>query len=138
MTDTTTPHDLNTVEREWIFTFGFGHVHPVTGESLARKYVKIRGTVETSRDEMVRRYGRKWATQYFSEERAGVKRYGLTEYMGDMTIEDMVDELTYRSYAHNRALAPDVPAARWASVFKGAAMLETRYQREIAAKKAGA
>ncbi len=73
---------LATEEREWIFTFGFGHSHPETGESLGRKYVRVRGTCATSRVEMERRFGRAWAFQYPTEEMAGVTKYGLSEYRG--------------------------------------------------------
>ena len=70
------------VNREWIFTFGFGHCCPKTGERLRNKYVRIRGTVATSRGEMERRFGRAWAFQYPNEIRAGVEKYNLTEYFG--------------------------------------------------------
>lgn len=63
----------------WIFTFGFGHTHPITGESLAKCYVVIHGTNYEARDEMVRRFGYKWAFQYPSEEKAGVEKWSLRE-----------------------------------------------------------
>jgi len=63
----------------WIFTFGFGQTHPVTGERLAGKYVSIDGDVNTSRETMVRYFGQKWAMQYPTAEAAGVEKYGLTE-----------------------------------------------------------
>jgi len=66
--------------REWIFTFGFDHVHPVTGGSLAKRFVRIRAEdAEAARWEMVRRWGLKWSFQYETEEQAGVARWGLTE-----------------------------------------------------------
>jgi len=65
---------------EWIFTFGFGHVHPLTGESLANRFVRIRAVnAEEARHEMVRRWGLKWAFQYDSEDKAGVARWNLKE-----------------------------------------------------------
>jgi hypothetical protein len=65
---------------EWIFTFGFGHVHPVSGESLARRYVRITARdAEAAREEMHRRWGNRWAFQYATEEAAGVARWGLRE-----------------------------------------------------------
>ncbi len=63
--------------RDWIFTFGFDH--ELAGESLARRFVRIRGTHEEARAEMLRRFGRKWAFQYESAEAAGADRYNLTE-----------------------------------------------------------
>lgn len=64
---------------QWIFTFGFGHVHPVTGESLANCYVVITGDVNTSREAMARLFGLKWANQYPSKEAAGVEKYRLRQ-----------------------------------------------------------
>lgn len=46
---------------EWIFTFGVGHKH-------AGHYVRIKGTYEDARAEMMRRYGRAWAWQYSIKE----------------------------------------------------------------------
>lgn len=42
----------------------------------------------------------------------------------------LVDELTYRCYAHNRGLDPSVTPEAWAKVFPNAAAMEERYQRE--------
>lgn len=50
----------------WFFTFGFGHTHPLTGESLANKGIRFEGTYESARSEMVERFGIKWAFQYAS------------------------------------------------------------------------
>ena len=65
---------------EWIFTFGFGHTHPKTGESLANTFVRIAAAdSEAAREEMYRRFGQKWSFQYDSEQKAGVEKYGLRE-----------------------------------------------------------
>lgn len=64
-------------EQEWFFTFGFGHVHPVTGESLANCYTTIMGDVNTTRALMAEKFGNKWAFQYPSREAAGVEKYNL-------------------------------------------------------------
>lgn len=63
--------------KDYYFTFGFGHVDPGSGLSLANCYTVIRGTFNSARDEMVARYGNKWAFQYGSAEEAGVERWGL-------------------------------------------------------------
>lgn len=68
------------VKSEWIFTFGFGHLHPETGEKMADRYVRIPGEFDQARETMVRRFGLKWAFQYGSEDEAGVSRFGLTEF----------------------------------------------------------
>lgn len=41
----------------WYFTLGHGHEH-------FPGYVKIYGTFESARDEMIRRHGQKWCWQY--------------------------------------------------------------------------
>ena len=63
--------------REWIFTFGFAHTHPKTGEPLRGRFVRITGTFESARVEMIRRFGQAWAFQYASEAEAGVAQYHL-------------------------------------------------------------
>lgn len=50
-----------------------------------------------------------------------------------MTATEMVDDLTFTAYAHNRDLAPEISPERWAKVFPNAAAMEERYQRERAA-----
>lgn len=47
--------------RWWVFTFGCGHRN-------RGHYVRIYGTFEGARAEMVRRYGREWAFQYTQEQ----------------------------------------------------------------------
>jgi hypothetical protein len=69
----------NPSEQEWFFTFGFGHCDPVSGESLAKCYVRITGSFELARQHMYNAYGNKWAFQYASAEKAGVERYQLRE-----------------------------------------------------------
>lgn len=71
--------DVSQPTQDWIFTFGFGHAHPQTGESLANCFIRIRGTRADARREMDRRFGQKWAFDYESEERAGVQKYNLRE-----------------------------------------------------------
>jgi hypothetical protein len=63
--------------QDWIFTFGGGHWHPLTGESLVNRYVVIAGTCDSSRELMVRIFGQAWSNQYASAEDAGVGRFGL-------------------------------------------------------------
>ena len=59
--------DFIAVEQSWIFTFGSSH-------GYANCYIKIWGTINTARDEMIRLFDSRWAFQYSSEEAAGVKR----------------------------------------------------------------
>lgn len=65
--------------REWIFTFGYGQHHPLTGAPLDGHFVRISGTFSEARAAMVARFGTQWSFQRLSEEDAGVKRFGLTE-----------------------------------------------------------
>ena len=60
------------MEENWIFTFGSSHPHP-------NKFVKIFGSWESARDEMVRRYGNKWAFQYPEHMEKEIKRFFITE-----------------------------------------------------------
>lgn len=53
-----------------------------------------------------------------------------------MSPEAIVDELTYRNYAHNRALAPHITPQRWARIYPRADELEARYQAEQAINRA--
>lgn len=60
------------------YTFGWGHTHPETGESLANYYVIVKGlSAEHCRAEMLNRFGSSWAFEYSTPERAGVDRFGL-------------------------------------------------------------
>ena len=46
--------------------------------------------------------------------------------------QHLVDELTYRSYRHQREIAPQISPKRWESVFQNVSQMEARYQKEIA------
>ena len=58
--------------RDWYFTFGFGGPN-------ANKYLKLNGTLESTRFAMMNRFGSAWAFQYPSAEAAGVDKFKLTE-----------------------------------------------------------
>jgi hypothetical protein len=45
-------------------------------------------------------------------------------------IAALIDELSYRSYAHNREQAPHISPQSWAKVVPNAEQMEERYQRE--------
>ena len=75
----------------WIFTFGYGQRDPLTGDSLADRFVEVKladiglsGAVEAARLRMLARFGGEerggnWAFDYPDRETAGVDQYGLTE-----------------------------------------------------------
>jgi len=69
------PHE----ERDWIFTFGHGHVHPETSEPLAERFLRVAGTWLSSRQRVLSHFGQKWSMQYATEKAAGVGEYGLVE-----------------------------------------------------------
>jgi hypothetical protein len=66
-------------EHEYLFSFGFGHKHPKTGEPLRGCYVRIRGTLDSSREKMFKAFGSDWCFQYLSPSEAGVEVYGMRE-----------------------------------------------------------
>lgn len=48
-----------------------------------------------------------------------------------MTPTQIVSELTYINYAHNRSISPEVSPERWTKVYGARAQaMEERYQRE--------
>jgi len=48
-----------------------------------------------------------------------------------MTARQIVDELTYINYAHNRRISPHVTPERWAELFPNAQAMEARFQTEL-------
>lgn len=63
----------------WVFTFGFGHVDPKTGDPLGNCYVVIDGTFDEARATMRRHFGYQWSMQYANEHEAGVGIFALTQ-----------------------------------------------------------
>lgn len=47
-----------------------------------------------------------------------------------MSAHPIIDELTFRRYAHNRMRAPEVSPERWAKIFTNGPAMEERFQRE--------
>lgn len=45
-----------------------------------------------------------------------------------------MDELTFRSYAHNRMMFPDVQPERWATIFQNVPAMEERFLKNFIAK----
>lgn len=44
---------------------------------------------------------------------------------------NLIDELTYRSYARNRTLNPNIKPKEWTLGFSNVPAMEERYQRDI-------
>jgi hypothetical protein len=84
--------------KEWIFTFGPGHVYPGTEESLANAFVRIAGSYYEARGLMFSVFGPKWAHQYATEEEAGVERFGLTEL--DVDFSDAIHPMARERVEH--------------------------------------
>lgn len=72
--------DKEMVERkqDWFFTFGVNH--PL----FRKKYVKLHGTCDETRDIMIECFGKKWAMQYLSLEKVNPNKWGLTEMEVDI------------------------------------------------------
>ncbi len=50
--------------------------------------------------------------------------------------QDILDELTYIDYAHNRRVAPDVPPDRWQRIYGPTVKhMEARFQAENMARE---
>ena len=65
------PSDIEPVER--VFTFGYGHIDPRNGVSLADKCAVIRAkTAADCRKLMIECFGRMWTFEYESIEAAGI------------------------------------------------------------------
>ena len=60
-------------------------------------------------------------------------------YEGELIsgLSRQVDELTYRSYAHNRRISPAVAPERWGKLFANAEAMERRFQSENAGDDSG-
>lgn len=66
--------------QDWFFTFGYDHFHPVTGESLDKRYVRVHGTCDSTRLDVLAVFGRAWSSQYTSEQKPRrIDKYNLTE-----------------------------------------------------------
>lgn len=52
-----------------------------------------------------------------------------------MNAEDLILNLTYINYAHNRTISPDVTPERWGRIYGVQAVeeMEERYQRDLSA-----
>lgn len=59
-----------------VFTFGYGHTEPVTGEPLAETYALVLAdTAERCRQIMNDRYNRQWSQEYLSLDEASVGKW---------------------------------------------------------------
>ena len=70
------------MKQPWFFTFGHGHKHPQTGESMTQRFVMVENaTFNESRKIMVDAFGDQWHFQYdYHEFKERIKRLGLIEY----------------------------------------------------------
>jgi JAB domain-containing protein similar to deubiquitination enzymes len=96
---------------EFICTFGFGHLHPVTKKSLGNHYIVVNAEDEVEAHKvMYRRFGQKWAFCYKSREDAGVDRFDLVELVDDQlyamkeagVVIDMDDKICYEHTPEGR------------------------------------
>lgn len=63
----------------YVFTFGFDHVSPIDGSSLASCYVEAPDSLDErqAREWCILRFGRFWSSQYDTTAIAGVEEYRL-------------------------------------------------------------
>lgn len=52
---------MSAAERDWVYLFGPGHLHPDTGESLANRYLVLHGTEAATRKRFVDMFGDAWS-----------------------------------------------------------------------------
>lgn len=65
---------------DYIVTFGYDHINPITGKTLANNYVRVPAINENeARDKIRSRFDNRWSMIYDSEDKAGVQRFNLQE-----------------------------------------------------------
>jgi hypothetical protein len=47
-----------------------------------------------------------------------------------MDAKNLISDLVYINYAHNRTISPEVPVANWAAIYANAEAMEARFQLE--------
>ncbi len=68
----------------FVFSFGFGQTHPITGEKLNNRFVEnSAATWDEATVKMRERFGQSWGMQYASRQLAGVERYELRPLTGE-------------------------------------------------------
>jgi len=100
------------VEQDWFFTFGANHVYPGTDESLGRNYVRVYGTCDSTREEMLAAFGNRWSQQYSPAEKPlTIDRFDLVEVqMPGADFEQDVARHAARLDAERPAGQPVTPA----------------------------
>lgn len=48
-----------------------------------------------------------------------------------MTYGELIDELTYRSYAYNRLRSPDISPERWSKIYGDTKLMEIKFHNEV-------
>jgi valyl-tRNA synthetase len=48
----------------------------------------------------------------------------------------VIDDLTYASYRHQRTISPHITPEQWVTIFPTSALMEARWQEEVAKRKA--
>lgn len=77
---------MNEKDQDWFFTFGYG-------SKYQNRFIKINGTFDAARNEMISRFGLNWAFQYSKESFAGQKeKYELKELV--MNDNPTIDQLS--------------------------------------------
>lgn len=57
--------------------------------------------------------------------------YSSPHYQDDSAGKEIIYDLVFINYAHNRDLAPDISPERWSRIYGDTTAMEARYQREL-------
>lgn len=106
--------------QDWFFTFGWDHAHPLTGEPLRKSFVRIHGTCDSTREEMLAVFGNRWSQQYSPAEKPRtIDRFNLVEVPmpgQEPAVDD--DEPLREVYAQDAADQDQVPTEAGFDVWK--------------------
>jgi hypothetical protein len=107
--------------QDWFFTFGWDHHHPISGQPLRKSFVRIHGTCDSTREEMLAAFGNRWSFQYSPAEKPlKIDRYDLVEVPmpGQEPAVEQDDEALREVYAQDEADQDRVPTEAGFDVWK--------------------
>jgi hypothetical protein len=111
-------------ESEWIFTFGYGHTHPVTGAPLDDHFARVRAVdYHAARARIVKHFGVRWAFQYPAGELDLGKLYELPESEWPPPIEREVKVVANHTILRSHELRAACFVPLLESVYQDAFML---------------
>jgi len=63
---------MQSKKESWLFSWGYGHEFP-------NRFIEIEGSYHEAREEMIRRFGLKWAFQYASDRKINLAAANMHE-----------------------------------------------------------